>query len=162
MSDSLRRNFLCSIEEDPSVRYIIHPDHLTDVLSHRRHKETRAERPVGASRLFRVRGDAGRFVTGNRLQHRSLGDEAGDPVADYRNVLVALWVARRLGLNTLETLRYARDLLVADREEPGFGDVARKVAADLRRAGLIACGREVRQRVLAAQHTALRSMLSPA
>jgi hypothetical protein len=161
MSDSLRRNFLCSIEEDPSMRYIIHADHLTGVF-HRRHKETRAKRPVSAARLFRVCGDASRPITGNRLQYRSLGDEAGDPVADYRNVLVALWVARRLGLTTLETVRYARDLLVADREEPGFGDVARKVAADLRRAGLIACGREVRHRVHAAQHTALRSMLSPA
>jgi hypothetical protein len=161
MSDSLRRNFLCSIEEDPSMRYIIHPDHLTDAF-HRRHKETGAKRPVHASRLFRVRGDADRPVTGSRLQHRSLVDEAGDPVADYRNVLVALWVARRLGLTTLETLRYARDLLVADREEPGFGDVTRKVAADLRRAGLIACGREVRHRVLTAQRTALRSMLSAA
>jgi hypothetical protein len=161
MSDSLRRNFLCSIEEDPSMRYIIHPDHLAAAF-HRWHKETRAKRPVCASRLFRVRGDASRPVTGNRLQRRSLGDEAGDPVADYRNVLIALWVARRLGLTTLETLRYARDLLVADREEPGFSDVARKVASDLRRAGLIACGREVRHRVLAAQHAALRSMLSPA
>ena len=143
------------------MRYIIHPDHLAAAF-HRWHKETRAKRPVCASRLFRVRGDASRPVTGNRLQRRSLGDEAGDPVADYRNVLIALWVARRLGLTTLETLRYARDLLVADREEPGFSDVARKVASDLRRAGLIACGREVRHRVLVAQHTALRSMLSPA
>ena len=48
------------------MRYIIHPDHLTDAF-HRRHKEVRAQRPVRASRLFRVRGDACRPVTESRL-----------------------------------------------------------------------------------------------
>jgi hypothetical protein len=53
-------------------------------------------------------------------------------------------------------------LLTADRQEPGFGDVARKVAADFRRAGLIACGREVRRQIMVAQNAAMRSLLSPA
>jgi hypothetical protein len=91
-----------------------------------------------------------------------LGGAAGDPVADYRNVLVALWAGRRLGLGRLDTQRYARDLVIADRQEPGFGDVARKVAADLRRAGLIACAREARRQVMAAQNVAMRGLLSPA
>jgi hypothetical protein len=137
------------------MHYIIHPDHLSAAFQ-QQHRERRAG-PF-ARRRYHVRGDAGQPVVSQAV----LGGAAGDPVADYRNVLVALWAGRRLGLGRLDTLRYARDLLIADRQEPGFGDVARKVAADLRRAGLIACARQARRQVMAAQNVAMRGLLSPA
>lgn len=141
------------------MHYIIHPDHLSAAF-HRPRREKRAGSLV--RRQFRVRGTAGQPVVSHAASPAVLGGEGGDPVADYRNVLVALWAGRRLGLGRLDTLRYARDLMIADRQEPGFGDVARKVAADLRRASLIACGQEVRRQVMAAQSVALRGLLSPA
>lgn len=141
------------------MHYIIHPDHLSAAF-----RRPRREKRAGpfARRQFRVRGDAGQPVVSHVAVPALHGGEAGDPVADYRNVLVALWAGNRLGLGRLDTLRYARDLMIADRQEPGFDDVARKVAADLRRASLIACGREVRRQVMAAQNLALRGLLSPA
>lgn len=141
------------------MRYIIHPIHLSAAF-----QRPRRERCAGsfARRRFHVRGDAGQPVVSQASSPAVLGGAAGDPVADYRNVLVALWAGRRLGLGRLDTLRYARDLLIADRQEPGFGDVARKVAADLRRAGLLACAREARRQVMAAQNVAMRGLLSPA
>src|SRR4051794_11254403 len=116
------------------MHYIIHPDHLSSAFHRPRRK-----RHTGslARRQFRVRGDASQPVVLHAASPASPGGEAGDPVADYRNVLVALWAGHRLGLGRRDTLRYARDLMIADRQEPGFGDVVRKVAADLRRASLI-------------------------
>jgi hypothetical protein len=141
------------------MHYIIHPDHLSSAFQ-RPHRERRAGSL--ARRRFHVRGDAGQPVVSRAAPPAMLGGAAGDPVADYRNVLVALWAGRRLGLGRLDTQRYARDLMIADRQEPGFGDVARKVAADLRRAGLLACAREARRQVMAAQNVAMRGLLSPA
>lgn len=99
---------------------------------------------------------------GSAPESQSLREEPGDPITDYRNVLIASWAARRLGLSSLETLRYARDLLIADREEPGSADVTRKVTADLRHAGLNVSAREVRRRVLEAHQAVLHKLLSPA
>lgn len=141
------------------MRYIIHPACLSAVF----HRSGRSGGSgLRRSRLFRLSGPAGRPAGGFPPAPGMLAHEAGDPVADYRNVMVALWAARRLRLDAVATRRYARDLLIADRQEPGFGDVARKVAADFRRAGLIACGLEVRRQIMAAQSAAMRSLLLPA
>lgn len=141
------------------MRYIIHPACLSAAF----HRPDRTGGfGIQPSRRFRVNGPVGRQVTQTPHVPAMLAHEAGDPVADYRNVMVALWAARRLRLDAFSTRRYARDLLIADRQEPGFGDVARKVAADFRRAGLIACGREVRRQIMVAQDAAMRSLLSPA
>ena len=141
------------------MRYIIHPAYLS-AASHRLGRAGGSD--LQRSRQFRLGGPAGRPVTRFPSAPGTLAHQAGDPVADYRNAMVALWAARRLGLDAFSTLRYARDLLIADRQEPGFGDVARKVAADFRRAGLNACKREVRRQIMAAQNAAMRSLLSAA
>jgi hypothetical protein len=48
-----------------------------------------------------------------------------------RNKLLGLWAAEKLGLAGDAALVYASDVVAADFEEPGDGDVVRKVLADL-------------------------------
>ena len=49
-----------------------------------------------------------------------------------RNKLLGLWAAEKLGFTGDTALAYARDVVAADFEEAGDGDVVRKVLADLR------------------------------
>ncbi len=48
-----------------------------------------------------------------------------------RNYKLGLWVAELLGLSGEEAEKYAREVIMADLEEPGDEDVFRKVRADL-------------------------------
>ncbi|WP_457094207.1 DUF1476 domain-containing protein [Microvirga sp. P5_D2] len=52
-----------------------------------------------------------------------------------RNKLMGLWVAERLGKTGPEAEAYAKTVVAADFEEPGDGDVLRKVRQDLEGAG---------------------------
>lgn len=47
-----------------------------------------------------------------------------------RNRLLGEWAATRLGLTPEETEAYARGVVQADFEEPGDGDVLRKLSGD--------------------------------
>ena len=49
-----------------------------------------------------------------------------------RNKLLGLWAAEKLGFTGDAALAYARDVVAADFEEAGDGDVVRKILADLR------------------------------
>ena len=48
-----------------------------------------------------------------------------------RNKLLGLWAAEKLGLSGDEAAAYAKDVVTADFEESGDGDVLRKVTRDL-------------------------------
>jgi len=48
-----------------------------------------------------------------------------------RNKLLGLWAAEHLGKSSDEAAAYAKDVVAADFEEAGDGDVLRKVTADL-------------------------------
>ena len=48
-----------------------------------------------------------------------------------RNKLLGLWAAGKLGLSGGDAEAYAKEVVVADFEEPGDDDVLRKVAGDL-------------------------------
>jgi hypothetical protein len=48
-----------------------------------------------------------------------------------RNKLLGLWVAEKIGLSGADADAYAREVVMADMEEPGDDDVKRKVLADL-------------------------------
>ena len=48
-----------------------------------------------------------------------------------RNKLLGLWVAEKLGLSGDAANEYAREVVAADFEEAGDGDVLRKVMRDL-------------------------------
>ena len=52
-----------------------------------------------------------------------------------RNRLLGEWAARKMGLSQEETDSYAKDVVRADFEEAGDGDVIRKVLGDLTAAG---------------------------
>jgi hypothetical protein len=53
-----------------------------------------------------------------------------------RNRLLGEWAARKMGLSQEEMDSYAKDVVRADFEEAGDGDVVRKVLGDLTAAGI--------------------------
>ena len=55
-----------------------------------------------------------------------------------RNKLLGLWAAEKLGLSGGDADAYAKEVVVADFEEPGDDDVLRKVAGDLDGKGVTA------------------------
>ena len=52
-----------------------------------------------------------------------------------RNSLLGLWVAEMLGMSGDAATAYAKEVVAADFEEAGDGDVVRKVMGDLSRQG---------------------------
>ncbi|HHN73175.1 MAG TPA: DUF1476 domain-containing protein [Thermopetrobacter sp.] len=64
-----------------------------------------------------------------------------------RNRLLGLWVAELLGLSGEEAENYARELVMADLEEPGEEDVFRKVRADLDAKGVDISDHRIRHRM---------------
>ncbi len=53
-----------------------------------------------------------------------------------RNRLLGLWAAEQLGKSSDDASAYAREVVAADFEESGDGDVLRKVAGDLSGKGI--------------------------
>jgi hypothetical protein len=53
-----------------------------------------------------------------------------------RNKLLGLWAAEQLGKSEAEAEAYAKEVVLADFEEAGDGDVARKVIGDLAPKGI--------------------------
>jgi hypothetical protein len=62
-----------------------------------------------------------------------------------RNRLLGEWAARKMGLSQEETESYSKDVVRADFEEAGDGDVIRKVLGDLTAAGVETDESEIRQ-----------------
>ena len=62
-----------------------------------------------------------------------------------RNRLLGEWAARKMGLSPEETESYSKDVVRADFEEAGDGDVIRKVLGDLTAAGVETDESEIRQ-----------------
>ena len=52
-------------------------------------------------------------------------------VENRRNKLLGLWIAEMLGKSGSDAEDYAKEVVVADFDEPGIEDVIRKVTADL-------------------------------
>jgi hypothetical protein len=62
-----------------------------------------------------------------------------------RNRLLGEWAAGKMGLSEAETASYAKDVVRADFEEAGDGDVIRKVLGDLTSAGVETSEAEIKQ-----------------
>jgi hypothetical protein len=62
-----------------------------------------------------------------------------------RNRLLGEWAAGKMGLSEAETASYAKDVVRADFEEAGDGDVIRKVLGGLTAAGVETDEAEIRQ-----------------
>jgi hypothetical protein len=64
-----------------------------------------------------------------------------------RNRLLGLWVAEKLGLSGDAANEYAREVVAADFEEAGDGDVVRKVMRDLAAKGVAITEQQVRAKM---------------
>lgn len=53
-----------------------------------------------------------------------------------RNKLLGLWAAKKMGIEGTDGDAYAKEVVLADFEEPGDDDVLRKVLGDLQGKGL--------------------------
>ena len=60
-----------------------------------------------------------------------------------RNKLLGLWAAEQLGKSGDEAATYAKEVVAADFEEAGDGDVVRKVLADLTAKGVAMTEQEI-------------------
>lgn len=61
-----------------------------------------------------------------------------------RNKLLGLWVAEKLGKSGADAEAYAKEVVVADFEEAGDGDVERKVKGDLAAGNIAVSDTEIR------------------
>jgi hypothetical protein len=64
-----------------------------------------------------------------------------------RNKLLGLWVAEKLGLSGDAANEYAREVVAADFEEAGDGDVLRKVMRDLGAKGVAITEPQIRAKM---------------
>lgn len=64
-----------------------------------------------------------------------------------RNKLLGLWAAEKMGLSAESAEEYAKAVVRADFDQPGDDDVFRKVAGDLKGAGLNVSEGEVRSKM---------------
>jgi hypothetical protein len=64
-----------------------------------------------------------------------------------RNKLLGLWVAEKLGMSGDAAAAYAKEVVAADFEEAGDGDVVRKVIGDLAARGIAIPEAQLRARM---------------
>jgi hypothetical protein len=64
-----------------------------------------------------------------------------------RNKLLGLWVAEKLGISGDAANTYAKEVVAADFEEAGDGDVVRKVTKDLTAKGITMTEPQIRQKM---------------
>jgi len=64
-----------------------------------------------------------------------------------RNRLIGLWAAEKLGIAGDAAADYAKEVVVADFEEPGDGDVMRKLLRDFAAKGVTITEQEVRAKM---------------
>lgn len=57
-------------------------------------------------------------------------------ITSRRNRLLGLWAAEQFGMPDNQALDYAKEVVLADFEEPGDDDVVRKVLADFAEHGI--------------------------
>ncbi len=57
-------------------------------------------------------------------------------IVSRRNRLLGFWVAEQFGMSETDAEQYAKEIVIADFEEPGDADVVRKVLADFSERGL--------------------------
>ncbi len=61
-----------------------------------------------------------------------------------RNKLLGLWAAEKLGKSGEDALSYAKEVVMADFDEPGDDDVLRKVSGDFKAGGVAIDDKELR------------------
>jgi hypothetical protein len=74
----------------------------------------------------------------------ALDEEQKFKATARRNRLLGLWAAEKLGITGDAVAAYAKEVVAADFEEAGDGDVLRKVAGDLSAKGIAVTEAQVR------------------
>mgnify|MGYP001185222180 CR=1 FL=1 len=64
-----------------------------------------------------------------------------------RNKLLGHWLAGEFGMGPAETEEYAKEVVIADLEEPGIEDLLRKVMADISGRGIDISDDQVREKI---------------
>ena len=75
-----------------------------------------------------------------------------------RNKLLGLWLAEKLGMPASEHDAYAKDVVLADLEEPGVEDIMRKVIKDINDRGADVSEADVRQKLTELRVTAFEQI----
>jgi hypothetical protein len=68
-------------------------------------------------------------------------------VVARRNFYLGLWAGRQIGIAEERLNEYARSVVAADYEEPGPGDVIRKLARDFAASGLVLSPHELERQI---------------
>lgn len=64
-----------------------------------------------------------------------------------RNKLLGLWLAEQFGLDADKAAAYAKEVVIADLDEPGIEDIMRKVMADIAARGSAVTEQQVRDKI---------------
>ena len=64
-----------------------------------------------------------------------------------RNKLLGMWAAEKLGITGDAATAYAKEVVAADFEEAGDGDVLRKVSGDFKAKGVALTDQEIRAKM---------------
>jgi hypothetical protein len=75
----------------------------------------------------------------------ALDEELRFKATARRNKLLGLWAAEIIGLGEAEAEAYAKDVVIADLEEPGEEDVFRKIRDDLDARGVEQSDHQIRR-----------------
>ncbi|MGF1561348.1 MAG: DUF1476 domain-containing protein [Geminicoccaceae bacterium] len=84
--------------------------------------------------------------------------ELGFKVRNRRNKLLGLYVAELLGLKGDEADAYAKEVVMADFEEPGDDDVVRKILADIEGKPIDLDAEDIREKMAMLEETALKQI----
>jgi hypothetical protein len=74
----------------------------------------------------------------------ALDEELRFKATARRNKMLGLWAAQKLGITGPAAEAYAKEVVAADFEEPGDGDVMRKVRKDLDAKGVAESEQQIR------------------
>ena len=89
-----------------------------------------------------------------------MDEETEFKIAARRNKLLGAWLAEKLGLPESEHEAYAKQVVLADLEEPGDEDIIRKVMTDVEDRGANVTENDVRQKLGEFQSIALKQIVS--
>lgn len=89
-----------------------------------------------------------------------LDEELRFKAESRRNKLLGLWLAEAFGLKGSDADAYAKEVVLADLDEPGVEDVVRKVMADVEARGLQITEDDIRRKLEDLLHTAAEQLQS--
>ena len=98
----------------------------------------------------RERGEERKYELDQKIQFKA---EA------RRNRLLGEWLALEFGMGPAETDEYAKEVVIADLEEPGIEDVMRKVMGDIANRGVDISEEKVRNKIEELDVIALRQII---